>query len=846
MHELVVHAIDALADALKISFEWSTIIAIKELVRLFSPSNGPRFAHWYFAVMHSIGWERIKPLHSAIHFGWLAFCGYGPWTKAVVHLVWRGVPCIAYFIGVYKCRQLENYMLASLHPSRPWIGFLLRIIIEVFLGLSSPLITFALRLLLGLFGIGYILFEYLFSRPFAAIASAYWTYDTCKPLFHAYIFVDLFTAIPFPTSLLAEVEKFADRRERKALNEAIFSSSQRDPYQYQPLLDGEIRLLKLQHASAAYGTEEFSLVARKLSDRPKYNAVSYTWQPGSDPTAKQDIIIEGSVLSITSSAYEILVEQAGSWDDNPEVALWIDSVCINQNDMSEKGKQVGMMREIYSMAQCVMVYISPPTNHDDADVGVYFMKSLEKNCRTGKPRRYGPFGIDIYALRCMFGLASPGWNALNGLVNNKYWSRAWIVQEIANATRLRIFYGENEVSLEQLLELEANTHRSDPYKFIDLMGWGNVRGRIPSCGFVRIVNIARKRETVQDRKQSDRAPDDSLLELLLMVRDMDATDPRDRVFAIQGLKREPAKLPKQLQPDYSISTVQLYRRVAIYLLELDPVSLLSMAGLGQTEGLNTSSDLDLPSWVPNWTMSYAIILPAIESRTTQERLERRKNIYCAIRGNGLEISSKKVGEVQMASKLPHGYLQDVPIVNPHNMISTHVNDSMELFTMIRDLSSDHPVGTPGLTLKDLCSTMLAGAEPSEKSLQGLQRFFEFAKVDLHHIRRLLNGQAGFTEVAYARRWFMDCFQLLQDQNFTFGAGRKLTVISSGCFALVPESTEPGDVIHHVKGSGTCFVLRPAKEEGESNARFQLVGQCYVHGWSEDPIDAADFSTIVLI
>jgi hypothetical protein len=42
--------------------------------------------------------------------------------------------------------------------------------------------------------------------------------------------------------------------------------------------------------------------------------------------------------------------------------LWIDAICINQTDASEKGTQVGMMRDIYAYASRVLVWLGPQSH----------------------------------------------------------------------------------------------------------------------------------------------------------------------------------------------------------------------------------------------------------------------------------------------------------------------------------------------------------------------------------------------------------------------------------------------------------------------------------------------------
>jgi hypothetical protein len=74
----------------------------------------------------------------------------------------------------------------------------------------------------------------------------------------------------------------------------------------------------------------------------------------------------------------------------------------------------------------------------------------------------------------------------------------------------------------------------------------------------------------------------------------DATDPRDKVFALLGIATDTEDVI--LNPDYEVSVEEVYTRTAQYLLQRDEsIIILHKAGVG-----NPRKYKDLPSWVPQW------------------------------------------------------------------------------------------------------------------------------------------------------------------------------------------------------------------------------------------------------
>jgi hypothetical protein len=92
-----------------------------------------------------------------------------------------------------------------------------------------------------------------------------------------------------------------------------------------------------------------------LRNDPAFEALSYTW---GDPNPKDTISVNGHPFEVTVNLE--LALRALREPQRPRV-LWIDAICINQNDTDEKNIQIPLMGEIYRTASQVVVWLGAST-----------------------------------------------------------------------------------------------------------------------------------------------------------------------------------------------------------------------------------------------------------------------------------------------------------------------------------------------------------------------------------------------------------------------------------------------------------------------------------------------------
>lgn len=127
----------------------------------------------------------------------------------------------------------------------------------------------------------------------------------------------------------------------------------------------DFRLLSICKGGSKLGSISWTLNAFTVGghDCPQYKALSYTW--GSPIYAKKDdpilsagIMCNGQTFSVGLNLMDALEEIGNS---GYQGYIWIDAICINQQDMDERHSQVILMGDIYAFASEVIVWLGKDT-----------------------------------------------------------------------------------------------------------------------------------------------------------------------------------------------------------------------------------------------------------------------------------------------------------------------------------------------------------------------------------------------------------------------------------------------------------------------------------------------------
>ncbi|CZR60406.1 uncharacterized protein PAC_10302 [Phialocephala subalpina] len=182
----------------------------------------------------------------------------------------------------------------------------------------------------------------------------------------------------------------------------------------------------------------------------KYDALSYTW--GSQDLT-HEVNICGKPYPVTSNLYGALEHLRR--EDGDKSTIWIDAICINQQDHYEQTQQVNMMAGIYRNGRLVVMWLGEGTIFDGISIeGIAFalLQQLQKVFE-----EHGLVDLDFQQTG-PDGLACPGyglpntnakqWIALGRLSSNSYFERIWIIQEVVMATKAILACGKLSIDWE--------------------------------------------------------------------------------------------------------------------------------------------------------------------------------------------------------------------------------------------------------------------------------------------------------------------------------------------------------------------------------------------------------------
>ncbi|KAF2114888.1 heterokaryon incompatibility protein-domain-containing protein [Lophiotrema nucula] len=247
-----------------------------------------------------------------------------------------------------------------------------------------------------------------------------------------------------------------------------------------------------------------------------YTCLSYVWGPANGE--QHEIEIDARVFGVRSNLHGFLaIARTQHWHKS----LWIDALCIDQENVNERNHQVQQMGSIYSSATQVLVWLGQKPLVNALFATIHMMKRLY-----GLAWKAQYMQMPFYKL-----LHLP--NVLLECLADEYWSRAWITQEILLAPKVQLLAGEEAIDLEEIYSFKQNTPAGKQIE-----------------GDARIEHF----DALGDPRYPREAP--TLIGLLIEFRDKSCMIPRDRIFSLLSICGH----SRILQVDYSISnTLLLFR-----------------------------------------------------------------------------------------------------------------------------------------------------------------------------------------------------------------------------------------------------------------------------------------------
>ena len=326
---------------------------------------------------------------------------------------------------------------------------------------------------------------------------------------------------------------------------------------YTPRLKpNQVRLLRVSAAAADAPPSPPSVVHVHLEvhdhDRcPEYETLSYTWGGEDGDSAPSQPVFIGDFWDAVWQTKNCCAMLQFLRPVEGFRLVWVDALCINQKDDTERDQQVAAMARIYDEARRVVVYLGPDVATQTP--GMHPRRQKLQDSLVPSVHANAAAGHEQLDLR--------------RLLERRYFSRIWVVQELALSRQISIALRDLEVWADALTP--AALQRNHPR-------WQWRRTRAP---------------WVQNMAQRE-IPDTDLYQVMRATTASDSSDVRDRVFGVHALLG--AGGGRGLEPDYSLSALHCFLGTFAHLI----------LNLGHVELMHSASGLAAqppwPSWMPDY------------------------------------------------------------------------------------------------------------------------------------------------------------------------------------------------------------------------------------------------------
>lgn len=551
-----------------------------------------------------------------------------------------------------------------------------------------------------------------------------------------------------------------------------------------------------------------------LDNEPSYTALSYVW--GTDfPSTR--VLINSKPVLVRKNLEAALrhLQQA-----DRALNIWVDAICINQNDNKEKSHQVQMMAKIYERSIGVMVWLGPAADDSDAameklrDIGGKAINAGMQDFRvTDMPNWLDP-DLDERLQRLttsLDGLAEKECPeifhpALIPLSERTYWSRVWVLQEFTVQKNVMIQCGSKRLDL---------TTFCTAFEFCAFAEWTlSTRSKLEDYPEIksRLRPVSGKTNSpsgapnklfgARRRYYSETGERETLCSLLERTcmsdhasQPLNATDPRDKIYGLLGLATDSGQLG--ILPDYEKSIIEVYNDTSRKLIATGKTSILSWCQQStRIEGL------------PSWVADFASDIPTAYggNRHNDSLFSASSNKKFPGLSSSLQDDPYSIGlsgvKVGIITELGSVWIPEVSPTWSWNGAIRLIHE-VEAFCGQSALLNS-PEQALDASMRIPCADQQYHGSTRRRAPSSIRSQYDKIK--------LMDG-FGFDHDAFLYRHAM-----------TFQRDRRPFFSNSGHVGLAPARAEPGDCICIIYGSPVPYILRAS-----TKGKFVLIGEAYVHG-----------------
>lgn len=302
---------------------------------------------------------------------------------------------------------------------------------------------------------------------------------------------------------------------------------------------------------------------------PNYEALSYVWGSTENPVTAY---VLGETLSTIQIGTSLAVALGQLRCTEKPRTLWVDSICINQSDISERSHEIGRMRNIFSFADRTIIWLG-----EEADDSTSALSTIEHFAGQieyigGGLVAYAPETKLLEWRHSNFHLPydTKTWSSIRALFQRSWFSRVWVLQEaLLGDQRSSVQCGNTSIPFTALRKAMLVLGR-----------------KVTTPSDIRSQLLSYSPGVLPDSMRD-------LPELLRWAKHRNCSDPRDKIYGVLGLVSR--VIAEGITCDYSITVSEVFKSAVLsHITVTKRLHLLQHCQLIQRFG-------DGPSWVPNWS-----------------------------------------------------------------------------------------------------------------------------------------------------------------------------------------------------------------------------------------------------
>ena len=326
---------------------------------------------------------------------------------------------------------------------------------------------------------------------------------------------------------------------------------------YEPLADDAIRLVDF---------EDGSLLTTPLQSSPSFDALSYTW--GSDAQPRLRSVVGNHDFDLLPNLHGFFEEcKARGYRGK----LWADAVCIDQDNTEEKGHQIPLMRDIYSRARQVIVWLGPASAVVEAALSV--LPDLALLIREQNLGDWSHLPADWREHVTSY---REHWSGFHDILSHAWFNRLWTLQETLLAQALVCWCGSVTVRWQDFVSLAGFITSAQISRHPPTVLWDPDLQSSRNMLMLRMTEIDRNELQSSDERSLD------LSDLLITSCERVVSDPSDKVYGLLGLLSQQVRSMLRTWVDPARPVRDTYVEFAKKVIQEDPsMFLLTTAQAGR-------------------------------------------------------------------------------------------------------------------------------------------------------------------------------------------------------------------------------------------------------------------------